>query len=329
MCCLIDLQVLQKGPEILAFCILSSLKREKKRRLAQMNEQGRKMIERYLAHTEAARKYPYAENTKRAIKNTLQQFFEWWQEPLDAFGPVDLEAYKDFLWSIRHREKPYSISTVNQRLVILRKFCEVARDEWGIPIKAKPAAELIEVQNIFDVLLENDDAKRLAKAAKKKDPKTYILILGLFYTGARVSEILQVRTEVIGQSEIVVRGKGRKYRRLFIPARLSTVWKSYAKEQHFEKGALVYQVSSKDGHIIPMSGAAAYNRLRRLSIEAGVDPRRVHPHAFRHLYARNLQAAGVPTAIIKQILGHRLDTTEGYLQFSREQLMKIIEQIKL
>lgn len=294
-----------------------------------MNQYGKDFIVRYLGYVKSSRKHPYAENTLRAIRNTLEQFFEWWPEPLENFDPEDLEQYQEYLWSVRYRGEKYSIATVNQRLILLRKFFEVCRDEWHIPIRAKPAAERIEIQNIFDVLLENSDAKQLAKTAKKKDMKTYVLILGLFYTGARISELLQVKAEDAGKPEILVRGKGRKYRRLFIPARLSNAWKGYIRTAGLSPQELIYQVTRKDGRTIPMSGSAAYNRLSRICKAAGVDRRRVHPHAFRHLYARNLQEKGVPTAIIKQILGHRLDTTEGYLQFSRERLMAIIEQIRL
>lgn len=294
-----------------------------------MTQYGKDLVSRYLSYVKSSRKHPYAENTLRAIKNTLDQFFEWWPDSLDTFAPEDLEQFQNYLWSIRYRGEKYSIATINQRLILLKKFFEVCRDEWKIPIRAKPAAERIEIQNIFDVLLENDDAKALAKTAKKTDVKTYILVLGLFYTGARISELLQVKAEDAGKPDVWVRGKGRKYRRLFIPARLSSIWKAYVKASGLDPSELIYQVMSKDGKIIPMSGSAAYNRLSRICKAAGVDRRRVHPHAFRHLYARNLQEHGVPTAIIKQILGHRLDTTEGYLQFSLERLMKIVEQIRL
>ena len=87
-----------------------------------MNQYGKDFIVRYLGYVKSSRKHPYAENTLRAIRNTLEQFFEWWPEPLENFDPEDLEQYQEYLWSVRYRGEKYSIATVNQRLILLRKF---------------------------------------------------------------------------------------------------------------------------------------------------------------------------------------------------------------
>ena len=94
-----------------------------------MTQYGKDLVSRYLGYVKSSRKHPYAENTLRAIKNTLDQFFEWWPDTLNEFGPEDLEQYQDFLWSFRYRGVKYSIATINQRLILLKKFFEVCRDE--------------------------------------------------------------------------------------------------------------------------------------------------------------------------------------------------------
>ncbi len=53
--------------------------------------------------------------------------------------------------------------------------------------------------------------------------------------------------------------------------------------------------------------------LPRLARRAGID-RRVHPHALRHTYARELYEEGVGLMEIMRALGHRsLSTTQTYL----------------
>lgn len=291
---------------------------------------GKEIIERYITFARAARNHRYSDNTERAIQYGLKQFFEWWgPRPLEEFDRHALDDYKEYLWAFRYdqggQRKGYSIATINQRLIVLRRFCEVCRDDWGIHVKAHPMAETVEIQNIEAALLEVEHVKKLAAVAKREYPEDYALVLGLFYTGARISELMQVTLEAVGRPEVLVKGKGRKYRRLFMTSRLARALRDHAKQFCPDGQGALYRLESG----APMTRGAAHWRLHRLAKAAGVADRRVHPHAFRHLYARQLQEGGVPTAIIKQILGHRLDTTEGYLQFSREKLFEIIERVKL
>ena len=294
-----------------------------------MHQGGNSMIEKYIAYSREVRNHPYSEETEKAIRRGLGQFFEWWgAKPLEEFDREALSEFKEYLWSIRQTRggnKGYSINTVNQRLIILRKFCEVCRDDWGIHVKAHPMAETVEIQNIEAGLLEISHVRAMAKTARREDALAYILILGLFYTGARISEILQVRCSDVGRPEILIKGKGRKYRNLFIPARLSNAWRAYVRNHCLPSQTYLYSINSDEA----MTRNTAYYRILKAGKSAAVSGRRIHPHAFRHLYARVLQDGGVPTAIIKQILGHRLDVTESYLQFSRERLMEIVEAVKL
>jgi len=55
-------------------------------------------------------------------------------------------------------------------------------------------------------------------------------------------------------------------------------------------------------------------KLKRVAQKAGV-VRRVHPHALRHTFARELNEEGISMRLIQMALGHRsLATTEKYLQ---------------
>jgi site-specific recombinase XerD len=53
--------------------------------------------------------------------------------------------------------------------------------------------------------------------------------------------------------------------------------------------------------------------LRRLAGKAGLD-KRVHPHALRHSFACELEAAGTPVTTISKLLGHsNISITARYL----------------
>ncbi len=54
--------------------------------------------------------------------------------------------------------------------------------------------------------------------------------------------------------------------------------------------------------------------LRRKARQAGLDTRRVHPHAFRHAFAVELHRNGTPIDHVRRLLGHSsLGVTGAYL----------------
>lgn len=282
------------------------------------------LLNRYFEYVQHEKKHPYSENTIRSIKKSLEQFIYFYKGDIEQFTKEDLENYKKLL--LNHPTKisgrTYSINTINQRLNHLKKFFQVCKYEFGYEIDLFIETEKVQQQNILDMMLENEDVKKMLEV--NEDPLTEVLIYGLFYTGSRVSELLQIKTNDYQRKEILISGKGRKFRNLFIPDVLLRIWTRYIKKNYIG-GEYLYMINSTK----KLTRSAAYKRLERLAVKAGVEKERVHPHAFRHLYARNLSDNGIQTAIIKQLLGHTLDVTEGYLQISREKLMKVINNIKL
>jgi integrase/recombinase XerD len=277
----------------------------------------------YLKWLEDGKKHPYSENTLRSLKTALNQFFEVFKGDINSFTKDDLSNYKEYLLS--HPNKggsgTYTIATVNQRLNHLKKFFQALRYELNYPVDIYIEGEKVQIQNIPEKMLENEDVKELMKDTPNFERQ---IILGLYYTGARISELLQVKTEDIAETTIRIKGKGGKYRFLFIPDVLMKEWKKYRRSEKVTS-ELFFCLPDK-GEII--SRQNTYNRLLRLSNGAGIVKGKMHPHAFRHLYARNLSEAGVQTAIIKQLLGHSLDVTEGYLSISRERLIKIVNSFE-
>lgn len=69
-------------------------------------------------------------------------------------------------------------------------------------------------------------------------------------------------------------------------------------------------------------------RLKEFAGKYGIDPDKVHPHAFRHLFAKNFLKKNKDIALLADLLGHSsIETTRIYLQQSSREQGKMVDEI--
>lgn len=174
-------------------------------------------------------------------------------------------------------------------------------------------------------MLDNNDVIRIINASNKNnDIRATTLFYTMFYTGARVSEVLQIKASDINKDSITIKGKGNKYRELLIPKKLKTQWLKYMEVRN---NASEYLFTGTRGAI---NRQTVHNLIKLYTGKArGINKGIAHAHAFRHLYAQNLATLGVAPVVISQLLGHTLNITGLYMQISKKDLLKVINQLDL
>ena len=168
-----------------------------------------------------------SDNTKYNYSLDIKQFLEWidntdssyiLEEDLsyDEYEDV-FEDYKDYLF------KEYtSVKTINRKYNSVNAYLEFKK----IPYRIK--SEKIQNQTFIDDMLSNEELKEILALVKSKgDMRTYAIICTCFYTGARISEVLQLKVTDLGKDEFTVKGKGSVHRRVLIASKLSNVLKEY------------------------------------------------------------------------------------------------------
>ena len=149
--------------------------------------------------------------------------------------------------------------------------------------------------------------------AKKDRYRNYILLLCLWRTGMRNSELIKLqKRDIINDTILVRNAKGNKDRVIPLERELSNLL-----------GLYVDRLNPKD-KLFPISDRQVRNVVYKYSPD-GLD---VHPHTFRHSFAVYCLKHGMNLRSLQKILGHSsLTTTQVYLDVVGEDIKNDFEKV--
>ena len=155
---------------------------------------------------EHLRKSNLSDNTITSYLWTVDYFTNHY----DAVTKENLLAYKGYLMEF------FKPKTVNLRIQAINKYLEFLSKE-----KLQLKAVKVQQKNFLENVISNADYNYLKKQLKKDDNmEWYFVVWYLAATGARVSELIQIKIEHIEIGYFDLYTKGGKLRRLYIPKKL-------------------------------------------------------------------------------------------------------------
>ena len=213
-------------------------------------------------------------------------------------------------------------STLNGNLIAVGNYCEFME----IPVKIKLVKEV--KKNYCDDVLSFGDYKHILKCLKKDGRmEDYFRIRFLAATGARISEALRFKIADVRVGYVELYGKGRKWRRIYFPKKLQHEALKYYKDERLYVFS-AYQGSKREREveeILTSRGVAQV--LRRVALKYGVEPRLMHPHSFRHFFAKQFLAATNDLVLLADLLGHEsIDTTRIYLRKTASEQREAVDK---
>ncbi len=252
------------------------------------------------------RRENYAANTIVAYKHAALDYFNHYR----AFSKDNLLQYKAFLIETYHPK------TVNLRIRSINKYLEfIGRPELSLRSIKIPRASFL------DNVISNEDYLYYKKRLRKEDDKRwYFIVWTLASTGARISELIQLKSEHIRAGYFDIYSKGGKVRRIFIPARLRRELLAWMER---DSGPLFLNHRG-----VPLTPRGIALRLKEFAVKYGVNAQVVHPHSFRHLFAKNFLQRNNDLVLLADLLGHdSIDTTRIYLQRSSREQRELIDRL--
>ena len=171
--------------------------------------------------------------------------------------------------------------------------------------------------------LTRDEYMRLLEASRHQRQLNLVLqtICG---TGIRVSELRYFTVEAVSRGEITVQCKS-KTRTILIPGKLKKLLLHYARERRIGSGVIFVTKNGK-----PLDRSNIWAKMKRLCMEAGVNPSKVFPHNLRKLFARTFYGIEKDIAKLADILGHSsINTTRIYIMTTGTEHRRKIEKLGL
>ena len=173
--------------------------------------------------------------------------------------------------------------------------------------------------------LTRPDYDRLIATARELGKERLALVMEtICATGVRVSELRYLTVEAVqrGRAEISLKGK---IRTILIPTKLRRKLLKYAKKNKTASGEIFLTGNGKS-----LSRRQIWAEMKRLCIQAGVEPSRVFPHNLRHLFATAYYRAYRDIAKLADVLGHSsIETTRIYLLTSGAEHQRQLDRLGL
>lgn len=278
--------------------------------------------------------------TKEEIKKELDDFID--TERLDEkskrtigdyrnavnklidFLPDEFEITKSLMIDFKEdlTEKGFKVKSKNKYIVIVNKFLKYLKLENCTLKKFKEQQKT----SIDDPIWEQEH-KRMLRWAKKLDMMDMYLIIKVFaHSGARIDELKYFTVESLDSNFIKGAYNKGKERTLIMTNELKRELKNYCKENHIESG-YIFVSPVKQGQML--NNSTIWRRLKKIAKSAKINPNKIHPHAWRHLFAKKCKENGIDLDELRDILGHNdIKTTAIYTMTSNKEKKNKLERIK-
>lgn len=250
-----------------------------------------------------------SKNTVTAYLNSIKQYLKKY----DDITRKKLLDYK--LWLIEN----YSPKTVNLRIRGLNCYLEfVGKEKW------KVASVKVQQKTFLENVISEADYEYFKECLKKNNELFwYFVIRFMAATGARVSELVQIKVEHVKMGYLDLYSKGGKMRRIYIPIALRGEALSWLNAKGLKSGFIFL---NKYGKTMTTKGIAS--QLKKLAKKYNIDQSVVYPHSFRHRFAKSFLDRCQDISFLADLMGHEsIETTRIYLRKTATEQQVLIDKL--
>jgi integrase/recombinase XerD len=257
----------------------------------------------------------YSQATARAYVGAIRRFAEYFHRSPDQLGLEHVREYQLHLVQERKlRPRTVMIQMAALRFLFLRTLKRrFSRDDLPLPKAPRQLPTILSCEEV---------AKLIDSAA---NPRHRTILMTLYSTGVRRSELCRLRPEDIDKERMVIhirQGKGGRDRDVPLSPKLLEQLRMHYRSLKRKSGWLFpsIQTNRRDQ---PITSKTIWHACREATRRAGIN-KPVHPHTLRHSFATHLLEAGADLCTIQVLLGHaEVRDTALYLHLSTRHLRAV------
>ena len=248
--------------------------------------------------------------------NTIASYIFAVRQYTRLFGEF---SKKNLLLYKAHLIENFKPKTVNIRLLAMNAYAMSIRK----PTLKMPLIRIQQKPFLENVISDADYTYFKRKQNNPTERYWYFVIRFLAATGARISELLQLKIEHVTVGHIDIYSKGGKMRRIYIPQKLKDEAIKWIEDRKQTSGFIF---TNRSGERITARGIAM--QLKKLAIKYKLNPSVVYPHSFRHRFAKNFLEKFNDISLLADLMGHEsIETTRIYLRRTSTEQRGIVDQI--
>lgn len=218
-----------------------------------------------------------------------------------------------------------SITTYNHYITVLRSFYKfLLKEKYTLSFHIDDL-EYKKRKRSYPNVLKLSEIHQLIHTLDNGiyDQRNKTIILILYCSGLRVSELVELKLSQINFKEGYIRcfGKGSKEKVIYCGDVLTIILKSYLNQirpeiLHFRTSE--YLFINKIGE--PLTRKYIYDIITKAAKKANLH-KKVTPHTLRHTFATHLLENGADLRSIQEMLGHKdIATTQIYTHLSNQNI---------
>jgi len=226
---------------------------------------------------------------------------------------ITQEDITQFL-AIFEKDKEYSASSINLAISAIKFFYREVLKNSNISERHRPRND-----GRLPIVLSQAEICKMFNM--EKNPKHRLLLMMVYSSGLRVSEVVNLKKEHIDFSRKVIyvkQGKGRKDRCTILSEKVARFTAEYCDFYNIQKWLFPGQTPGR-----PLSIRSAQNIFDKAVRHAEIT-KKPSIHSLRHTFATHLLESGTDIRYIQSLLGHsNLRTTERYTHVARRSILNI------
>jgi len=232
---------------------------------------------------------------------------------------VSLQDLEDYL--LHEKERGAASSSRSRSLYILRSFYNYCCKKDLCTKNIASLLEPVKIKQKERAFITEGEFEQLAKAIEQ--PVIRTVVQAMFYTGGRISEMINLKLDDVDLENKVLHiidGKGGKDRDVPINDKLHQILTHYLKH--------IREADSDRFFALARTGKVSASYINRC-IHDAVDElgweKDISAHVLRHSFGSNLLEKGASVVSIQKLLGHSsLRVTSRYLHQDTDKLSEAV-----